>query len=142
MRNVRLSAKRADERVADRLGAMTARQCYQEREPGLAFDQRGDRRALRGADDQVTFPVPSLAAGLHAGRPVLDRLHGRGLLERAIAGPATAAAMPVGPPSAQVLPVRRDDQAAVDRLVDSLSAHVPAHTPPVTAPQPPADLGR
>ena len=75
------------------------------------------------------------------GRWWIDFMVG-GLLERTVAGSASAAAVPVGAAGAQVLPVDWDDQAAVDRLVDGLGTHVPGTTPPVTAPQPPADLGR
>jgi hypothetical protein len=48
-------AKGADERVADRLRRMISRHRNQNREPELALDQRGDRRALSGADKQVTL---------------------------------------------------------------------------------------
>ena len=69
-------------------------------------------------------------------------LHGRGLLECTVAGSASATAVPIGASGAQVLPIDWDDQAAVDRLIDGLGTHMPQTSPPVTAPQPPADLGR
>src|SRR4030095_664895 len=73
---------------------------------------------------------------------LVDRLHGGGLFERTVAGSAATAAVPIDASGAQDLPIDWDDQAAVDRLVDGLGAHVPRTTPPVTASQPAADLGR
>src|SRR5829696_3682907 len=134
--------ERADERVTDRLRGMISRHRNQNREPELALHQRCDRRALSGADQQVTLPMPGLPPRGDRGWTLVDRLHGRGLFERAVAGSASAAAVPVDPSGAQVLPVDWDDQAAVYRLVDGLGTHLPGTAPPVTAPQPPADLGR
>jgi len=134
--------ERADECVTDRPRRTTSRHRNQNREPELAFDQRCDRRALSGADKQVPLPMPCLPPRGDRGWPLVDRLHRRGLLERTDAGTPSAAAVPVGASGAQALPVDWDDQAAVDRLIDGLGTDMPGTTPLVTAPQPPADLGR
>lgn len=44
---------------------------------GLAFDQGADHRAVRGPDDQVTFPVSRLAAVDRVERSVVHRQHRR-----------------------------------------------------------------
>src|SRR5215218_2235881 len=134
--------ERADERVTDRLCRMILRNRNQNREPELGLDQRCDRRALSGADQQVALPMPSLPPRSDRRWPLVNRLHGRGLFERTVAGSASAAAVAVDASGAQVLPLDWDDQAAVYRLVDGLGTHLPGTTPPVTAPQPAADLGR
>ena len=67
---------------------MPLRQADQERESGLALDQRRDRGSLCCADDEIAFPVVGLPAGFDVGAAVMDRLHVRGLLQRAVAGAA------------------------------------------------------
>src|SRR5215204_6289497 len=47
--------ERADECVTNRLRRATSRHRNQNREPELALDQGCDRRALSGADQQVTL---------------------------------------------------------------------------------------
>jgi hypothetical protein len=133
--------ERADECVTDRPRRTTSGHRNQNREPELALDQRCDRRALSGADQQVPLPMPGLPSRGDRGWPLVDRLHRGGLFERTVAGSASTAAVPVGASAAQVMPVDWDDQAAVYRLIDGLGTHLPGTTPPVTAPQPPADLG-
>jgi hypothetical protein len=53
----------ANQRVRDRCGGVPARQGHQHGVAGLALHERRERRALAGADDEVSFPVPGLAAG-------------------------------------------------------------------------------
>jgi hypothetical protein len=61
---------------------MASRNRDQDGEPELAFHQCGDRRPLRRADEEITFPVPGLPPGLGRDPPLVDRFHGRGLFER------------------------------------------------------------
>jgi hypothetical protein len=49
------SAEGVDDRVTDRLGRAVSRHPNQDRGSELAFHQRGDRRPLSGADDEVTL---------------------------------------------------------------------------------------
>jgi hypothetical protein len=139
---VREFGERADERVTDRLRGMISWHGNQDREPELPLHQGGDRRALSGADQQIALPMPGLPPRSDRGWPLMNRLHRGGLFERTVTGAAAAPAVPVGASGAQVLPINLDDQAAVDRLVEGLGTHMPGTPPPVTAPQPSADLGR
>ena len=86
--------------------------------------------------------MPGLPPRGDRGRPLVDRLHGGGLFERTVAGPPSTAAVPVSASGPQALPVDWDDQAAIYRLIDGLGTYMPGTPPPVTAPQPPADLSR
>src|SRR5262249_54103747 len=113
-----------DKGVADRLGGVPPRKSDQHGEPGLALYQCCDGGSLTGTDDQVAFPVANLAAGLDALRALPDRLHVGGLLQGALTGPAPAAAVPVDPAGAQVGRIGRQDEAAVDGLIDSLGAAI------------------
>jgi hypothetical protein len=72
----------------------------------------------------------------------VDRLHRSRLLKRAVAGAASTAAASIGAASPQILPVDREDQPSVDRLVDRLGAHLPVPAAAVPSPQPPTDLRR
>ncbi len=109
---------------------------------GLAFDECRDRRALPSANDQVSLPVTGLPAGLHRSGAIVDGLHGRALLEGAVLGPAAAALVPIGPTGAQRRSTDRDDELAVDGVVDGFRTHVPCQASRVAAAQPAADLFR
>jgi hypothetical protein len=94
--------ERANERVTDRLRRMIARNRNQHREPELALDQCCDRRAVSGANKQIALPMPCLPPRIHRGRPLVDRLHGRGLLECTVAGSVSATAVSIGASGAEV----------------------------------------
>ena len=55
--------------------AVALRKMQQPDQPGLAFDECADRRALVLADDQVALPVPGLGAVLGRERPLVDGEH-------------------------------------------------------------------
>lgn len=86
--------------------------------------------------------MSDLFAGLDDRGPVVDRAHRRGLLQRPITGSASAPPVPVGAASAQIRLPWRDDQTAVDRLVDRLRADMPRESRPELAAEPAADLLR
>jgi hypothetical protein len=91
---------------------------------------------------EITLPMPGLAARLCCGWTLMDRLHSGGLLERTIPVSASTPSMAVGASSAQVLGVRRDDQAAVDSRINCLVADVPMLPTSMAPSQPSADLAR
>jgi hypothetical protein len=70
--------------------------------------------------------MPGLLPRSDRGWALVDRLHGRGLFERTVAGATSAAAVRVGASGAQVLPVDWDDQV---RLRYTASSMVGAHVP-------------
>jgi hypothetical protein len=55
--------------------AVTLRQMQQANHAGLAFDQRADGRTLVLADDEVSLPMPGLAAILWLERALVDGQH-------------------------------------------------------------------
>ena len=101
-------------------------------------------RSLIAARSQRSgpLPMPPLAARLHILRPVVDRPHAGGLLQRAVLGPAAPTSSTIRPPGAQILRRRHDDHAAIDSFIDRLVTHMPLRPGWVTPPQPPADLCR
>src|SRR5262245_46945342 len=54
---------------------VTGGKVHQSDQTGLALDEGADRRALVLADDEVTFPVPRLAAVGGSEWPLMDRQH-------------------------------------------------------------------
>jgi hypothetical protein len=118
-------AEHGDESVAHLLRGMSATDRHQDRVTRLSFDQSGDRGPQPGADDEVALPMPDLGSGLHDSWSLVDRLHGRRLLERAVTRAAPATLVTVDPAGAQGLQVDRDHDPAVDGLVDRLDTQMP-----------------
>jgi len=55
---------------------VTAGQVHQPQHPGLAFDQRTDRREVVVADDEVALPVPGFRPVGRRDGTVVDGEHG------------------------------------------------------------------
>jgi hypothetical protein len=138
----RQRAEYANQGVTDGLGGVISRNRYQDCGSELAFDEGHDRRTLPGSDDQIAFPVPGLPSRLDRRRPLMDRPHLRGLFERAITASSAPAAVTIGASGAQILGAHRNNQAAVDSVVDRLVAHVPFGSSWVATSQPSTDLAR
>jgi hypothetical protein len=130
----RQRGERLDQPVADQLRAVAATQWNQDRVSRLAFHERGDRRALTGPDQQITFPVAELSTRLDDRGPLVDRPQVGQLLQRAIAAASSPTAMPIGPASAQRLAISDHDPTPIDRLIDRLVAHMPPSTSRPTTP--------
>jgi hypothetical protein len=116
------------EGVADCLaGVPLAGQVHQDGEPAGPAGQGGDRRAVERAGDQVTLPVPGLAAAGGSSGPVADHRH-----PSQRPGPAgVAAAVRLTPPSpgpqrAGHLPAQPAQLRPVDGLIDRLMHQMPA----------------
>ena len=65
----------------------------QPNQAGLALDEGSDRRALVLTDDEITFPMPWLAAVTGSEWPLMDRQHRLGEPRTAPAGPLVCPAM-------------------------------------------------
>ena len=137
-------AERGDQRVADRLGGVPARQVQQDRVPRCPVHQGADGGPVGRPSDQVAFPVPGLFAAGGLGGPLADHGHGGDPVRAALARPAVRPAPP--PAGAQRRAGSSRDKPAelgpVDRLVDRLVHDMPRRLTGELAAQRLADLLR
>ena len=126
------------DRVADRLGAVTGerrpvldprleamafhrRQAQQHREPGGAFDERADRRAVQ-AEDEVAFPVAGNGPIFDLGGAFADHdLRCDELLAASAGASSRHPKRPTGSQASDQLALERaaalDEERLIDRLV-------------------------
>ena len=78
-----------------------------------------------------------MSGGLHGKRPLMDRLHVRGLFERTVAGAAPTPAVAIGAAGAQGEWIDHAHESSIDTVVDAYGAHVPTRS----VSQPTTDLG-
>ena len=108
------------ERLDDVLGRAVIAQTGEQHVPGLALDQRRDRRPAGGADQQIALPVARDTAIVGLGRAIGDRDHvddPPAHLDPAARLACAAAGAQIGRKLAAQLAARLHIQRAVDRLV-------------------------